>query len=591
MILDFNKEGSVSLKLHHFFCFFILGSFILYYESAIAKDEGHSFQRPSLTNFEEKIVELRKSYLMGEYQAVVDLSKRLMILDSSNEEIKDLYALAIFKLKNYRAVIELYSERQADYLESPLQLKLRSIALAKEKSFLSAMTNLRTLKSIAPLSPEWKVFYHYLVFKINPKSSFKELERMNKGSPQIANDLTAGKLFLLYGKNDEATKAFESGLEKDPSNVEALENLGDSYLKNKKFDKSISNYSRLLSIEPQNFKVKLKLAKSYIKKGQLISGMKVLEADNNTEIVKLRGSLLSYTNNLLNNPQSRSIAEEKIQLNSVTVSEEKSVLEEKFIPKDIDIYVDPALKGQVNNAGSLQTTSVNESVRNKEMHSDDISMLELSIGAKAKKYVLTGAGFNARADYSTGISLNSKYTFFPAGRSWNSQIIMNHSRIEISDLRGLSPSKATLSESRLGLGVNYLVRHFSIGPVLMYENMSATQTTPSVIRGNVNFFNLGIKSEYSIHIKKNSKLNFEVSYLSKVMSVSKTTSVGTADRRNLMDASVKFYYEMRPLAYYFIGLGFLETKTKYSASSARGTAQAIEKETEFTFPIGINYAF
>lgn len=105
MILDFNKEGAVSLKLHHFFCFFILGSFILYHESAIAKDEGHSFQRPSLTNFEEKIVELRKSYLMGEYQAVVDLSKRLMILDSSNEEIKDLYALAIFKLKNYRAVI------------------------------------------------------------------------------------------------------------------------------------------------------------------------------------------------------------------------------------------------------------------------------------------------------------------------------------------------------------------------------------------------------------------------------------------------------------------------------------------------------
>ena len=52
----------------------------------------------------------------------------------------------------------------------------------------------------------------------------------------------------------------------------------------------------------------------------------------------------SFYNNLLNNPQSRSIAEEKIQLNSVTVSEEKSVLEEKFIPKDIDIYVEGVKK-------------------------------------------------------------------------------------------------------------------------------------------------------------------------------------------------------------------------------------------------------
>jgi hypothetical protein len=87
------------------------------------------------------------------------------------------------------------------------------------------------------------------------------------------------------------------------------------------------------------------------------------------------------------------------------------------------------------------------------------------------------------------------------------------------------------------------------------------------------------------------KLKLEADYYTKIVSTSKTLLVGNVDKRNSLSLSGKFYYEMRPSAYYFAGVGYSATDTKYSASAARGTSQAIEKERDFSFPVGLDYAF
>jgi len=610
----------VNLKLHFMCGYFLLGTVLIYSKVGMAKE---AVLVPISTILEDKILELNTSYSMGKYQDVVNVSKKLLLLDSSNKEVKDLYAISNYKLKNYKSIIDLYTEHQAEYLDSPLQLKLRSIAMVKEKKFLLAMRNFRTLKSLTSLNPEWKAFYHYLVFKINPKSSFEELKRMSEGSSGAASDLTLGKLYLIAGKNDKAIQSFKLSLEKESKNVESLEYLGDSYFKNKKLGRSISAYSALLKIEPNNAQVKIKLATSYIKKDQLINAIKVLESDNNSKVVNLRERLSAFVNNYLNNSLSRSIAEEKTRFSKVAIqSENKLVLEEKFIPNDMDLALNPNVinnsveleaspdvqkinnsvvlqapapdvqkANKINSLVALETSPDLPSTKNNNVRVGDISVLELSIGVKSKKYDLLGTGFNVKADYSMGGVASFKYTFFPVGRNWNSQISLDHSSVKVGNLQGLSPTESTLSESRLTTGINYFINNFSIGPFLMYENISAIQTTPSILRGNINFFNFGVRGGYLIHIKNNFKLSLEASYFSKIMSVSKTTSIGTAEKRTLMDISTKLYYKIKPNINYFIGLGFLQTNTTYSGSSVRGTSEAREQEKDFTFPIGIKYEF
>jgi hypothetical protein len=59
-----------------------------------------------------------------------------------------------------------------------LQSKLKSISNAKEGNYYSALLALGAVGEIDSLDKQWKSFYHYLVFKINPESAYKDLKRL-----------------------------------------------------------------------------------------------------------------------------------------------------------------------------------------------------------------------------------------------------------------------------------------------------------------------------------------------------------------------------------------------------------------------------
>lgn len=580
----------MKIKNHLFICWLILGVFSIYSPITLSEIE---ISTPNIFSKEERLNNLSQEYLLGNYTRVIESSLKLMQLDPKNETVMDLYALSNFKIKNYKAIIEMYGDTQAEYMSSPLHLKLRSISQARENNYYSASLALKTLRRVEPINSEWRAFYHYLVFKLNPESAFKELKRMNKAAPNITNDLNAGKLHQLEGNYEGALESFNSALSKDFLNKEAIESLGDTYSKLKKYDKAISAYTTLMKILPNKSTVRMKMAQTFLSKGQFLDAIKILENDDKPEVLELKTKLKLLASQFFNNEHSRSIAEEKIDLNDTLSSSE-----EKFFPKEIDIYAESIPR--VSDKGKLVVSEITTPTTNtfedlgdsvKTIHAGDVSIVELALLPKAKKYELRGVGFNAKVDYSSGAALNLKYSFVPENRNWEAHASGEYSRIYIKNLSGVTPNKTTLTNAFAAVGVNYLKGSFSVGPVLIFESMSAVQTSPSTLRGNVDFFNVGIKTGYIFLVNKSLKFKVEANYFSKIVTTSKTTAVGNVDSHTSLGVSGKIYFEMRPHAYYFAGVGFSDTSTKYAGSAARGTSQAIENEKDISFPLGINYAF
>lgn len=582
-------RGYVEIKVKVFTSCLLSGLLLGHMPDGLAIESGHIVDQISS---EEKVSVISDKYLQGKYSEVFNTSKAFLKFDPSNELVRNLYSMSCFKLKNYNCIIDFYTEQEAEYLKSPLQLKLRSIAQAKEGNYYSALIALQALNETGRQGAEWKSFYHYLVYKINPNSSFKELSRLNQGSPSIANDLNTGKLHLLDGKYDRAAISFQAALSKDYLNTEALEILGDSYFQMKNFDKSLAAYLSLLKITPNNSTVIIKIGKVYFKLGLYFDAIKALEKGTSDEAKNLKAKITSFANHAFNNHSSRSIAAEKTQLDTMVTVYGKANLEESFIPTpEIDIYMDSKAKSlNSEKLGSVVVSSTNGELSFVNATKSS-STLELGIGLKAKKYNLYGTGFNAKIDYSTGVALNVKYSFFSSDKKWNTNFDLYHSKTSFDDLAGLTPQKIILNETKTTLGFNYMLRSFSLGPIIMYESMSSTQTSPSTVRGNVNFFNIGVRAAQLLNISEHTKLKLEADYYSKIVSTSKTLLVGNVDKRNSLGFSGKFYFEMRPNAYYFAGVGYSKMDTKYSASAARGTSQAIERERDFSFPVGIDYAF
>ena len=379
-----------------------------------------------------------------------------------------------------------------------LPSKLKSLVTAKEGNYYSAIIAMGAIDGPTSLNREWKIFYHYLVFKINPESAYKELKRLNEASPNIDNDLILGRLYLLDNKIVKAIASFQAALVKNPLNAEALEYL--------------------------------------------------------EQITKLKNS-------------NRTIAEEQVDGNLV--------LNPKFIPNDLE--------------NNVLTVNVAET---EKIPSKDISTIELALAPIAKKYDLSGVGFNAKVDYSTGVAFNVKYTFSPGEKKWNSHIGFSYSKTVFDDLIGLTPKKVHLNETKLAVGINFLLRNFSLGPVLVYESTSATRTTPSTLRGNSDFFNLGARFGYELFADEFTKIKVEAHCLKKVMSISRPVGSGTVSDRTVVDFSGKVYFRKEASDIgYFAGLGYSLTNNEYASSVGRGTLQAKEKEQDFSFPIGIDYAF
>lgn len=523
---------------------------------------------------------IKNLYRNAQYTEVVESTKKILKISPNNEEARELLARSLFQLKDYKSVINLYSEKQVEFIASPVQLKLRTLAQAREGNFYSAMLALRELREDEVLGHEWKVYYHYLVFKINKESAFKELKRMDQVSPNIIYDLIVGDLYTLAGDNQKAIGFFEAALRKNYLNTEAMEKLGDCYIRSGEYGKALNAYRALTKIKGPDDRIKIKQAWALEKNGYYLDALKSLENENYPSVLEYKNKLGLRIQKMMNSNSQRSIAEEQI----ISPVDGALALEEKVIPMpplEIAAEENPKLAIQLKTAKPIDDLS----------HEEDKSTIELSFGPKAKKYDLTGVGFNARVNYSTGMSAAAKYTFAPENRVWETVAAFDYSRVAFNNLRGVTPADITLNETKLDVGVNYKFGGLSVGPSLMYEKMSATQTTPNPIRGNVDLTNVGLRAGYANSFSDRFHFRLDLSAYTKLVTTSKTTIVGNVDKRTMMSGALKFYYTTGPSFNYFAGAMFAATETTYEASQSRGTTAAKENEQDITFPLGINYVF
>lgn len=523
---------------------------------------------------------IKNLYRNAQYTEVIESARKILKISPNNEEARELLARSLFQLKDYKSVINLYSEKQAEFIASPVQLKLRTIAQAREGNFYSAMLALRELREDEVLGHEWKVYYHYLVFKINKESAFKELKRMEQISPNIIYDLIVGDLYVLAGDNQKAIGFFEAALKKNYLNAEAMEKLGDCYIRIGEYEKGLNAYRTLTKIKSSDDGIKIKQAWALEKNGYYLDALKSLENENHPSVLDYKNKLALRIQKIMNNNSQRAIAEEQ----NISPVDGVPALEAKVIPMpplEIAAEDNPKLAVQAETVKSLGDLS----------HEEDKSTIELSFGPKAKKYNLTGVGFNARVNYSTGMSAAAKYIFAPENRNWETVTAFDYSKVAINNLRGVTPADITLTETKLDLGVNYKFDGLSVGPSLMYEKMSAIQTMPNPIRGNIDLVNVGLRAGYANSFSDKIHFRLDLSAYTKLVTTSKTTIVGTVDKRTMMSGALKLYYTTGTSLNYFAGAMFASTETSYEASQNRGTAAAKEKEQDITFPLGINYVF
>jgi len=442
------------------------------------------------------------------------------------------------------------------------------------------MLALRDLREDEVLGHEWKVYYHYLVFKINKDSAFKELKRMSQVSPNIIYDLIVGDLYVLAGDNKKAIEFFEAALKKNYLNTEAMEKLGDCHVRNAEYEKALNIYQSLAKIKSADEGVKIKLAWVLEKKGYYLDAFKSLENEKHPSVLEYKNKLALRIQKIMNGNSQRAIAEEQ----NISPVDGILALEAKVIPM-------PPLEIASEENSKLVVQAETVKPMDDRSHEEDKSTIELSFGPKAKKYNLSGVGFNARVNYSSGMSAGARYTFAPEKRNWETEAAFNYSKVAIKNLRGVTPADITLNETKLDVGVSYKFGGLLAGPTLMYEKMSATQTTPNPIRGNVDLTNIGLRAGYANSFSDKFHFRLDLSAYRKLVTTSKTTIVGSVDKRTMMSGALKFYYTTGPSVNYFAGAMFASTETSYEASQSRGTTAAKEKEQDITFPLGINYVF
>lgn len=539
----------------------------------------------SVDSFKENLIQIENDFLSGKYSEVISSTSKILQSDLSNNNMADLYLLANFRLHNYKSIINLYPENKLYLLNTSTQLKVRALALYNEKNYPLALRSLDILKKTIPLDLNWRTFYHYLAFKINPKNSFGELDRLNKHTADPLNNIISGKLYLLSGKKKEALISFQAAFDKSSLDVEDMKHLSEAYVRNKLFVKSEEILKLLLKDSPNDSGVKIKLAQNYIHQSRFNDAIEMLENDNSVEVFLIRERIANLVKQYLNNGNYRAIAEEKKELLAVSSKNERAILEDSFVPNEIDIYIDSS-KPILNvppKINEVEIVKVNPLV--------DVSSFEFTLGPKMKRFNLSGLGFNASFDYSTGVEFNIKHTFSPAERFWNSQMNISHSSTTFSNLVGLSSNRINFAETRAILGINYLKNSFSLGPFLMFERMSATQVTPSTLRGNADSFFGGLKIEFFKNINSQFRINLDTNFATKLVTASKTSSTGNFKSRSLININGKLYYRLNPNMFYFVGIGHSISTTNYESSSARGTSNAIELEKDYSFPLGIKYDY
>lgn len=99
-----------------------------------------------------------------------------------------------------------------------------------------------------------------------------EASKLNPGSPQVL--LPLGFALSKIGKNDDAIRAFQGILEKDPQSVKALDGLTKAYIEEKRYTAAIA----ALKNAPADEVLQLNLAIAYSKSGDVNSALSTMQS-------------------------------------------------------------------------------------------------------------------------------------------------------------------------------------------------------------------------------------------------------------------------------------------------------------------------
>jgi len=73
------------------------------------------------TGIESNFDNIKKLYRNAQYSEVVESAKKILKISPNNEEARELLASALFQLKDYKSVNNLYSESRAEFIASKVQ--------------------------------------------------------------------------------------------------------------------------------------------------------------------------------------------------------------------------------------------------------------------------------------------------------------------------------------------------------------------------------------------------------------------------------------------------------------------------------------
>jgi hypothetical protein len=221
----------------------------------------------------------------------------------------------------------------------------------------------------------------------------------------------------------------------------------------------------------------------------------------------------------------------------------------------------------------------------------DIFTNKLFIELGYEKYQLSGAGFNANLDYSKSVALFDQFSFQPTDKNWDMWFSLGVKNTFLTDLNGLVPNKANLTNIEVSLGHNYHYKTLSIGPVLQLDKTFSTVTSPDVIEVKKSSFLAGLRFNAENEINPFFKMEFFFQGLIQIVGNPDAYSNGFIEQRYKLSTGVFFDLENDSHKKYFTGILINNESTKFSSVGSRSTSNAKENKTSIMIPLGMRFDF
>jgi tetratricopeptide (TPR) repeat protein len=188
--------------------------------------------------------------------------------------------------------------------------------LISKRQYVEAESSLKTRLEETPNNPD----AYYLMgvmsyFQGQIKDAIRNLREALKHDPKHTDAaICLSVLFNDIGKYDEAKQVFEqanksvsiqksNGVDVETDRKFAVKHLeiADLYFRYRRYDEAIEEYSKAASLDPYTSEIRIRLAKSYAKKGfmtRAIQELQQLKAEHPRDIpVRLQLGLLHFSQN------------------------------------------------------------------------------------------------------------------------------------------------------------------------------------------------------------------------------------------------------------------------------------------------------